>query len=167
MKNDLALEKILQNTFIKILINDFPDENLELTGGAIIDILDGRKPKDWDFKSLIYSQIVKQFDFLYETEFSISYCYKGEIIQFLKDRELPFDFTISNAIFNLKKKALTNYDGECHDKRHLRPNAFTKEASINALRRIPHWQNKGYSINKHTYLSLLSIIIPDKKLKPS
>jgi hypothetical protein len=30
--------------------------------------------------------------------------------------------------------------------------------ALNSLRRLPHWKNKGYSINDITYLSLLGVV---------
>src|SRR5690554_2154225 len=98
--------------------------SLKLTGGAIVDILDGRTPKDYDFivresgelyqKLLKYLAAAPSWEFLYNTSTSYTFKFKGEyIVQFLTtDTSLDRKSTrlnsshvrISYAVFCLKKK---------------------------------------------------------------
>lgn len=61
----------------------------------------------------------------------------------------------------LPKKLTLILDETSFEKKILIPTEkawIEKKNALNSLRRIPHWRNKGYTINDTTYLSLLGVI---------
>jgi hypothetical protein len=157
--NQLELMLINDSIIHDLCINDI---QFELTGGAIIDILEERIPKDYDFLSLNISkmrQIGMDIELIYETEFSITYRYKGRIFQHLKTSINDFDYTISQTKF-------THYVGKVELKfiddsfacKQLTPVSWDVKNAIRALIRLPHWFKKGYSIHEQTYLSLVRAV---------
>lgn len=137
-------------------------QNLQLVGGAVIDILEDRKPKDFDFikwsENNISTFVEAGFEYQYETKSAKTYK-KGDItIQFINTPLENFDFKISQAYYDFKAKTLT-IDEISFDNKILIPVCFeNKRNAFNSLRRIPHWKNKGYKINDMTYLSLLNVV---------
>lgn len=140
-----------------------------LIGGAVVDILEGRKPKDYDFKgrSNGHIEIFRRngFVFAYESQTSITLTKGDIVVQFLKRDPLTFDFKISQASFNLHKEEL-KIDEDSFKSKTLIPLTFDKsqvDRALNSLRRVPHWVRKGYSIHNKTYQTLLSIVVKNNK----
>ena len=136
-----------------------------LTGGVIIDILEGRKPKDYDFRTLYDTELEKlNFKFLFETKTAITYLIEEKYtIQVLKTLAMDFDFKISTTELkcNYKKELFWSVDKISFDNKILipQPNSFEhKKNALNSLKRIPHWRAKGYSIPDETYMSLLNVL---------
>jgi hypothetical protein len=138
--------------------------NINLVGGAVIDILEGRKVKDYDFTQIYSSDIVKLgFKYSHDSKTATTYVKDGFTIQLLKTDINDFDFKISqaNLSWNYQKIFSLVLDETSFNNKTLIPpqKAWTeKKNALNSLRRIPHWKNKGYTINDVTYLSLLSVV---------
>ena len=129
-----------------------------LTGGGVIDILEGREPKDYDilgFYISSLSNLPEEFIFLYETKTSYTYDLDGNVIQFLKTKVEQFDFKISQSTYKFQSNLLTIDDLSFKNKT-LTPVSFEPNRAKECLYRIPHWQRKGYNIHPMTYLSLLN-----------
>jgi hypothetical protein len=138
--------------------------NINLVGGAVIDILEGRKVKDYDFFNLTSVGAEKLgFKYSHDSKTATTYIKDNFTIQVLKVDINDFDFKISMAklSWNYQKKLSLDLDETSFNNKTLIPpqKAWTeKKNALNSLRRIPHWQNKGYEINDVTYLSLLSVV---------
>lgn len=160
MKENKAL--LDEHPKIKILKEIFDKCNgIELVGGAVIDILSFREPKDYDLINYIPSIYDKYlldagFFFQYETKTARTWVRNKIIIQTLKTNKDNFDFTISQASYNLKSAWLT-LDTISFDERVLIPTPIAfedKSHARNSLSRVKHWQNKGYKIPTATLKSL-------------
>jgi|SRR5690606_7814550 len=142
-----------------------------LIGGAVVDILDDRDPKDYDFETtdLSFSNFIndnKDFVFMYETKTAKTYNFNGIIIQLLKVPTTQFEFKISQSKFIIQngkigyKKELEantiHIDRVSFDQQQLIPTSFDDLRVVrDCLMRIPHWHRKGYHIRDETYLSLV------------
>ena len=138
--------------------------NIKLVGGAVVDILEGRKVKDYDFLKFSSHDAKKLgFKYSHDSKTATTYLKDGLVIQALKTDSNDFDFKISQSqlSFNYKKNLSLNIDEISFDNKLLIPvnkSWLEKKNALNSLRRIVHWKNKGYTINDVTYLSLLSIV---------
>lgn len=136
--------------------------SIALTGGAVIDILERRKPKDYDCVGTLYESKLG-LEYSHETKSAKTFK-KGDLtIQLLKTDKADFDFKISQArlVINYKKELTLEIDENSFNNKILIPceKAWTeRKNALNSLRRIPHWKNKGYTINDTTYLSLLGVV---------
>ena len=148
--------------FKKITGEQFYNSSFCLVGGAIIDILEDRKPKDYDFlghtEGVINKFIDEGFEYCYETKSAITLRKSGYIVQFLKTLSSSFDFKISQAKYSFKSEKLT-IDKLSFSKKILIPVSFDdRRSALSALIRVPHWKRKGYEIHDMTYLSLLGLL---------
>ncbi len=133
-----------------------------LIGGAIIDILEGRKPKDYDCVGVLYENNLG-LEYSHETKSAKTFKKGDLVVQLLKTEINDFDFKISQArlTINHRKDLTLEIDKNSFEKKVLIPCEkawIEKKNALNSLRRIPHWKNKGYAINDVTYLSLLSVV---------
>ena len=158
----LKEHKILKE--IKVIFDQNKVTGMSLVGGAVIDILQGRVPKDYDFmchygeNDAIKALKTNGFSFMYDTATSRTYAKGSVIIQLLKTERRKFDFTISKVSYNLEREILT-IDQEAWENKVLIPNSYTnKEQVLNSLARIPHWIRKGFRIKNQTYFSLLNCL---------
>ena len=166
--------------------------DIRLVGGAVIDMADGRVPKDYDFiDSHVFSKYLT-LNHVSKTADTFTYNHKsGPIkIQFLKTKIEDFDFTVAtnNIRIVAKKNSLSldtisnnqfimNIDGksilfsvtstlpDCssYNSRILIPGSFDKkENCYNSLLRFRHWEKKGFTLPDVTYYSLLSSLVNDK-----
>ena len=149
---------------IKLLLETEGISTVKLTGGAVLDILQGKTPKDYDFLLSYFPDPIKfGLDYQYETKTAKTFK-KGELIlQQLKTLPEDFDFKISQTALgiNYRKELSLTIDQPSFEKKILIPTdkAWTeKRNALNSLRRIVHWKNKGYTINDTTYLSLLGVV---------
>ena len=157
-------EKITNHHIVKEFIGIVGDKGISSTfcliGGAVVDIIEGRQPKDYDFMGATDS-IKNKFEgagykFLYNTRTSDTYYKNGVTVQFLKTSVEDFDFEIGRSSFFFKGLAL-KVDKNSFDNKLLVPINFEKRRNVlNSLKRVPHWKKKGYSIDDTTYLSLLN-----------
>ena len=147
---------------IKILKDIFKKCNgIQLVGGAVIDILSGKEPKDYDLINYIPSiydryLIEAGFLFQYETKTARTWIKDKIIIQTLKTNLNNFDFTISQSSYDLREGTL-KIDEISYSNKVLipTPSAFEdKHLARNTLNRIKHWKSKGYKIHYKTLNSL-------------
>jgi len=153
-KEDPLIKVILENNLL----------NVKLVGGAVLDILNNKKPKDYDF-SVFSAEKAKKLGFKYshDTKTATTYIKDDIIIQVLKTNIEDFDFKISQAIFEIgynKTMKLEVCEISFNNKLLIPCEKAWKEKknALNSLRRIPHWKAKGYEISNTTYLSLLSVV---------
>lgn len=157
-------EKLFRVDPIISLVLELDVSNIKLVGGAVVDILEGRKPKDYDFFSLTLTEATKLgFKYSHDSKTATTYLKDDLVIQVLKTGIEDFDFKISQSqlSFNYQKKLSLNIDEISFDNKVLIPankSWLEKKNALNSLRRILHWRSKGYTINDVTYLSLLSVV---------
>lgn len=156
----------LKESFLKIRNNGTVDDSIIhymlLTGGAIIDILHDRTPKDFDFIN-IPTHVIEQlpdcgYDFISDSSTAMTFRHRGlgYTIQILKTNIEDFDFTISASLYYLHGRNL-KIDIVSFNTNTLIPNNWDSRTSvISALRRIPHYRDKGFNISDVTYQSLLN-----------
>jgi hypothetical protein len=163
----MNIDKLKNSKVIKELKEIFlaaDNVTAKLVGGAVVDILEGRVPKDYDIiipynkSRAVVALIINGFDFKYKTSTSETFK-KGDIVlQIISNSPSNFDFTISSSEYTINNEQLT-IDEISFNKKTLIPNVFTdKKAALNSLSRIPHWVKKGYSIENSTYFSLLNCL---------
>jgi tRNA nucleotidyltransferase/poly(A) polymerase len=156
MNKEEMLNKLKSHKSYSILKELVNYKGINLVGGAVIDILEGREPKDYDIIGSLNTELMT---FIRETKTAKTYFYKGITIQELKTDISDFDFKISQSSFEIKKEKESNYLEICtnsFNKKTLIPvNFVDKKNILNSLKRIPHWRDKGYDIDKFTYLSLI------------
>lgn len=151
--------KIATSPAIKEISDALHDFNgATLVGGAVIDIIEGRVPKDYDFigfNELLLPLILnKGFTFVTETAYAYTYKFGEYDVQFLKRTLHSFDFKISQSMFKTKEKELW-LDRPSFENKLLIPVNFEDHKMLKeALVRIPHWKVKGYEMHDSTYLSI-------------
>lgn len=141
-----------------------------LTGGAVIDIMEGRHPKDYDLYHAYPGKLKLALEnahcqWIRESDTAITYMKGTLTIQILKetDEDKLGDFTISKAMFNLNKGTL-DIDELSYESKVLTPFAVKDiNRVMNCLSRIPHWRDKGYTLPDDIYFELLNKV--SKKLK--
>lgn len=145
-----------------------PSGTLRLVGGAVVDILEGRKPKDYDFVGFDTKDIERfkahGFKHSHTTKTASTY-YNGEIVvQFIIFTPDQFGFTISQSSYDFRNKNL-EVDLDSFESKKLIPVSFEIRQNVtSALRRIPHWKKKGYDIHELTYLSLINQALRDNSV---
>ena len=149
---------------IKMILETEKLSTVRLVGGAIIDILEGRKPKDYDFEANCAPNTQEMgLEYQYETKTAKTFKKGDLIVQLLKTDKADFDFKISQASLTIdyKKQLTLEIDTNSFENKMLIPCEkawIERKNALNSLRRLPHWKNKGYSINDITYLSLLGVV---------
>jgi hypothetical protein len=150
--------------FIKLVLETIGISSINLIGGAVIDILEGRTPKDYDtIGGLDLYKNKLGLEFQYETKTAKTYKTGDLIIQDLKTQKEDFDFKISQATLKVdyNKKLSLQIDADSFDNKTLLPceRCWTEKSNaLKALQRVVHWHKKGYEINDITYLSLLGVV---------
>lgn len=157
-------ELFRRDPLIKLLLETEAVGTIEIVGGAVVDILEGRKVKDYDFK-LVNGYIAERLklEYLHETKTAKTFKKGDIVVQFLKTNPENFDFKISQAtlIINVNKKMSLNVDKISFNNKILIPCDLAwenRKNAVNSLKRITHWKKKGYSIADETYQSLLNVI---------
>lgn len=175
MTKEEMKNKIYSNEIVKQFVDIIGDKanwvSFYLIGGAVIDIINDKPPKDYDFigGSDSIKKIFKDngFDFICSTNSADTYSKGDIVVQFLNTPLENFDFKISQSRIRISGK--TNefiIDEDSLNKKQLIPVDFkTKRNALNSLRRIPHWKKKGYEIHDLTYLSLLNVVSKQNALK--
>ena len=162
-KEDLNLDVFKTDPLLIRLVELTDSYEIELVGGAVIDLLENRTPKDYDFRirsEYKREQIgnMEEFNFVSESKTATTYLWKGKKLQFLKVPSEKFDFTISQASVSLPKFTL-DIDMRSFRTKNLIPTEHSltnKSKSLEALRRLPHFKRKGYTLPDVTYQSLLT-----------
>lgn len=156
------IEKLKENQVIK----DFSDHYI--TGGAIIDIAEGRIPKDYDFiikeeeDEFVNKCIELDYELVSKTMSAITFKKGKTIVQgIFKDSE-EFEYEISRVRFKYTNDFLDRFDEASFLSKVLIPTDYSFKNPYNALLRVPHWQRKGYKLPDKTYLSLLSAMNKQK-----
>ena len=154
-------EKLENHRVVKMLkeIFNLSYTDIRLVGGAVIDILDGKEPKDYDLIGCNEGILIKNgFIWVTDTANATTMEKDGIKVQLLKTKTEDFDFRIStssvrfhkgNVYYDLKEYDITN-------KILIPQNYKDKKNILNSLSRIPHWRNKGYNISDSSYYSLLN-----------
>lgn len=151
------------NEVVKLIVEN-NISNIKLVGGAVLDILNGKTPKDYDFLSITEAQILKLgFKYSHDTKTATTYIKDNLILQKLKTDINDFDFKISQTTlsWDFSRKMELTVDEVSFENKVLIPCDkcwIEKKNALNSLRRLPHWREKGYKINDITYLSLLGVV---------
>ncbi len=173
----LELEKkVANNPVVQELMLTFkecPYDNIFLIGGAIVDLIENREPKDYDIMGVSDSQVKHLlkagYEFQYDSRTSKTFKKGKVVVQLIKATLEQFDFKISQSRYNLSsRKASTRLiiDEISLNNKILIPVRWDdKINAINALKRIPHWKKKGYDIHEKTYLSLLGVVTNSRDIK--
>lgn len=137
---------------------------LKLVGGAVVDILEGREPKDYDFvdwdSKFVSKMLENGFKFECDSATAETFVYNDNgyyiKVQLLKKEEADFDFTISQTSLKLNHgRCILVLPDHSFEHKTLIPVSYEAENAKNSLLRIPHWRAKGYDIHPTTYLSLV------------
>lgn len=161
LKTDECLKSLMGEPFLKEACS------LKLTGGAVIDILEGRKPKDYDFININKNELerfylkVPDLKFLYSSKSANTFLYKDKyILQSLNSDIEDFPFTIEQSSFDLKKGKLERFSTMSYFSKTLIPNDGRFQGRVitdkNFKARIKKWEGKGFKmpdITKKSYMS--------------
>lgn len=144
--------------------------SLFLTGGAVIDLLEGRKPKDYDFcltSASDFNKIIKGgvelgLNFNYTSATAVSFTWEGNDIQVLRKNPSEFPFTIEMSKFSIRESKFESFDNVSFSSKILIPNDAllfnnTEVTRTNFLNRVSKWESKGYKIHpvtKRSYIKL-------------
>jgi hypothetical protein len=163
MKQSELIKKLENHPILKSFKEIVGTQNVILTGGAIVDILDGRNPKDYDFigvNTLHQQKFVDAGYVLYsDTRTAKTFKNNGIVVQFLKTKVEEFDYTISQGKFNLSTQKLSYFDWVSYDSRTLVcVNLDDTRNVYDALMRLPHWYAKRFKIVPASYKSMLRFI---------
>lgn len=173
MNSQEVLERVMNDkSLIEIAekLSLVSDKSVNLVGGAIIDILDGRVPKDYDFLfsgisiENVYKGLmdVEEFEFISDSNTALTYLFRGKTVQILKKTTTSdFDFTISKAEINVVNPTVVFFDFTSYKSRKLIPTQSSRDNPILPLRRIPHWSKKGFECPEITYQGLLTKLVKD------
>jgi hypothetical protein len=163
----MKTDKLKNNKVVKELNDIFlaaDNVTVKLVGGAVVDILEGRVPKDYDIlvpynkSRAVVALMVNGFDFKYKTATSETFKKGSVVVQIISNQPCNFDFTISSSEYIINRDELI-IDELSFNKKTLLPNNFTdRKAVLNSLSRIPNWIAKGYTIKNATYFSLLNCL---------
>lgn len=166
-------EKLFRDDpFIKSVFEIKELVKITLTGGAVIDILEGRKPKDYDLRPTIPQYIQRMgLVYMYDSKTATTYKKDNFTVQVLKTAMEDYDFKISQASLTIENngKLELKIEEDSFNHKILIPcdKAWTdKRNAFNCLQRIPHWKKKGYNISDTTYLSLLGVSIKETIKEP-
>lgn len=190
----MNLEQKLQEDFTLTCIKNAlttgeKTQEATLTGGSIIDILEGREPKDYDF---LYTLSLKEtiescpdFKYICVSNTSLTYLFQNKKVVQLLFRDInTFEYTISQATYTLNKGEL-KIDMTSFNQKVLIPtkavlpqktcslSIFSQQSKqqdecspyqiYDALRRVPHYTKKGYTLPDITYQTLLSKLYNSSK----
>ena len=155
-----------KDPFIKTVLALDENSSIQLIGGPVIDILEKRKPKDYDLIGYVSSTLLKDLGLVYQYETKTAKTYRKDklTVQILKTEKADFDFKISEATLPLhgstKRLTLSIDQQSFGDKLFITCDRCWTERrnAMNTLHRIVHWAAKGYKINGITYLSLLGVV---------
>lgn len=166
MTKEQALEKLQNNEQLQKFQDFMKDKNLSyhsltLVGGAVIDVLNDKTPKDYDFIINANKDYLVEagWKFLHSTSTADTYNFDGVICQVLKKPIEDFEFTISQSRISIKGNKISDIylDLVSFNNKILIPCGWERKHAKDCLLRIPHYRKKGYTISDETYLSLVRI----------
>lgn len=136
--------------------------SVQLAGGAVVDILEGRKPKDYDLINANKPTVVTAFrnagfEFVSDSRTAVTYKRNNTVVQFLKMDFRQFEYTISQARYSFHTNQLI-LDEDAWNNKVLIPTAYNRYMAENCLSRMPHWEKKGYKLPEVTYQSLVKAL---------
>lgn len=173
MNRELLDNNAVLNIFREELSNTV---EVILTGGAVVDILENRVPKDYDFKynSFLKLKLDEVATFKYISNTAITYDLKGYTIQLLRRKPEDFAFTIEQGEYEIISKNLKHFDEQSFKTKKLVPTTLSnkfpkgffergrevneKTSATESLMRLPHWKKKGYEIDDLTYYTLIKLV---------
>ena len=115
---------------IKVILETEGINATKLVGGAVIDILSKRVPKDYDFEVNYFPKVDKlNLEYQYETKTAKTFKKGDFILQQLKTSKDNFDFKISQATLTIacNKKLSLSIDKDSFDNKTLIPTAICWE----------------------------------------
>lgn len=170
MKN----KELLDTNSVLLKLDETLKTTALLTGGAVIDILEGRKPKDYDFifNTNLDKALSNHGELQYVSNTSVTYKIHGVIVQLLYKSTEDFPYTIEQAKYNINNKSLIDFCDTSFNNKILIPTILKKSGFISsnftaydALIRVPHWGKKGYKLPEITYKSLLNKLADIKETR--
>lgn len=187
MKKDRIKEyesKIKSNQVVQDLMAFVNDnkwcDSVMLVGGAVIDILDGREPKDYDL-CISHSNIFEygykeltrrlantdEFRLVYTSMTAYTFQFKGNIVQVLKTNPSDFIFEIEKSRFGLKSGTFSFFDIMGYESKLLIPNdendVIREKYLRNFKSRVKRWSEKGYKLHPVTYKSIKPFLKKDNR----
>lgn len=193
-ENKLKTHKVVKELMAVVNDNNWCD-SVTLVGGAVVDILDGREPKDYDIcildsniRQYGYREILKRlrdtddFSLIYTSATAYTFNFKGYKVQILKTNPSDFMFEIEKSSFGLKSGKFQYFDIVGFESKMLIPNdelSKIKEHSFIVMKkRLKRWSQKGYKIHRITYkstkrllkrnnriLEVIRILLPSKRFQ--
>lgn len=142
-------------------------KSIFLTGGAVVDIIDGREPKDYDITYTCCHAIVervsdnKNFRLLYTSRTSITFLFKGKHkVQLLRRKMDEFPFENDKILFRMDGIITggTMFAKDILDNRLIVVNDDRMNYGISRKlfkARVKKWESKGYNIHPISYKSYL------------
>lgn len=171
----LMSDKLAQDPGVRT-IKDLMEKNkwcntVRLTGGAVVDILEGRVPRDYDLflnsSHMSDKEILKKVEFIPHLKLTslsttaISFTYKGLLVQILRKQPEKYFFTIEQSNYDIKNSRIESFCYMSYRQKRLIPNELIfNEGAVNKKAykfRIKRWAEKGYSIDKLTKRSYMSL----------
>lgn len=166
-------ETLKANLFLQTLKKELetptPKPQTRLTGGAVVDILRGVVPKDYDF---IHTNALEKamrenlnFKLIYTSKSAVTFLYNNTTIQLLYKSTDSFPYTIEQGIYDLFQEKLDNFDEQSFVNKVLVPTKKAFEEISTAkigVKRLLHWQHKGWHIQNITFQSLLGVAFKSK-----
>lgn len=166
-------EKILSEDLFLKTIKEENLSNLTLTGGAVVDILSERTPKDYDF---IHSNVIEdemnksdKFKLLYTSITAITYEFLGKKVQLLYKNPVDYPYTIEQSKYNIDTGQLDFFASDSFEQKLLVPNKEvykSRAIARNVIKRLLHWQGKGYNIHPITFASVVKSAFKKCKSTP-
>lgn len=175
MENRIETKKFERNLVVSNLRELFEPMQVKLVGGAVLDILNGDRPKDYDLmmignlpmEEVVQRLVLKGAEFIMESKFAYTFSIsdpafngiasKKLSIQIIKRTSiLEFPFRIQGCSFNLKTGKL--YIDRDYYLKLLTPNNFTcKTKALEQLAITPKYISKGYTIKNCVWESVVSV----------
>lgn len=138
-----------------------------LTGGAVVDIIDGREPKDYDILYHCCNTIIERvskndkFRLLYTSRTSITFLFKGKYkVQLLRSKQDEFPFENDKILFRMDGIITggTMFAKDILDHRLIIVNDDRMNYGISRKlfkARVKKWESKGYKMHPITYKSYI------------
>lgn len=142
-------------------------KSIYLTGGAVVDIIDGREPKDYDIIYTCCHGIIQKvskndkFRLLYTSRTSITFLFKGKHkVQLLRNKMDEFPFENDKILFRMDGIITggTIFAKDILDNRLIVVNDDRMNCGISRKlfkARVKKWESKGYNIHPISYKSYL------------
>lgn len=168
-------EKILkEDLFLNLLRAELDLEktrmSVNLTGGAVVDILRGVKPKDYELLHHVSLENALRknstFKLEYVTKSAVTFSFNNTIIQLIYKSPTQFPYTIEKGQYSLTSQKLVDFDSNSFEDMLLVPtqNAFDDKYTARcAVQRLLHHQRKGWNIPEITFQSICSIAFKAEK----